>query len=60
MGPSEEKLIPLPLYEDMLDESMSSDAEGALFLAYPLQVLLDADRKKSLIQMIHAGSLSTN
>ena len=30
MGPSEEELIPLLLYKDMLDESMSSDAEGTL------------------------------
>ena len=33
MGPSEEELIPLPLYKYMLDESMSSDPEGALSLS---------------------------
>ena len=33
MGPSEEELIPLPLYKDMLDESMSPDSEGALSLS---------------------------
>ena len=33
MGPSEEELIPLPLYKDMLDESMSSNAEGAFSLS---------------------------
>ena len=33
MGSSEEELIPLPLYKDMLGESMSSNAEGALFLS---------------------------
>ena len=33
MGASEEELIPLPLYKDILDESMSSDAEGALSLS---------------------------
>ena len=32
MGPSEE-LIPLPLYEDMLYESMSSNVEGTLPLS---------------------------
>ena len=32
MGPSEE-LIRLPLYKDILDESMSSDAKGVLFLS---------------------------
>ena len=32
MGPSEE-LIPLPLYKDMLDESISSDAESTLSLS---------------------------
>jgi len=32
MGPNE-KLIPLSLYEDILDESMSSDVEGALSLS---------------------------
>ena len=50
MGPSEE-LIPLPLYKDMLDESMSSDAEGALSLSisfedssrYGLKEELDTD-----------------
>ena len=33
MGLNEEELIPLPLYRDMLDESMSSDAEGPLSLS---------------------------
>ena len=33
MGLSEEELIPLSLYRDMLDESMSSDAGGSLFLS---------------------------
>ena len=33
MGPSEKELIPLPLYKDVFDESMSSDAEGALSLS---------------------------
>ena len=33
MGLSEEKLIPLPLYRDMLDESMSSNAGGSLSLS---------------------------
>ena len=32
MGPSE-KLIPLPLYKDMIDENMPSDAEGAFSLS---------------------------
>ena len=32
MGLSEEELIPLPLYRDMLDESMSSDAGSSLSL----------------------------
>ena len=30
---SEEELIPLPLYKDMLDESMPSDTAGALSLS---------------------------
>ena len=30
---SEEELIPLSLYRDMLDESISSDAEGSLSLS---------------------------
>ena len=29
LGPGEELIIPMPLYEDMLHKSMSSDAEGA-------------------------------
>ena len=33
MRPNEEELIPLPLYKDMLDEIISSDAEGALSLS---------------------------
>ena len=33
MGRSEEEFIPLPLYKDMLDESMSSDTESALSLS---------------------------
>ena len=33
MGLSEEELIPLPLYKDMLDERMSSDTEGTLSLS---------------------------
>ena len=33
MGLSEEELIPLPLYKDMLDESISSDAGGSLSLS---------------------------
>ena len=33
MGPGEEELIPLPLYKDILDESMSSDPECALSLS---------------------------
>ena len=33
MGPSEKELIPLPLYKDMLNESMFSNAEGALSLS---------------------------
>ena len=33
IGPSEEELIPQPLYKDMLDESISSDAEGMLSLS---------------------------
>ena len=33
MGLSEEELIPLLLYRDMLDESMSSDAGGSLSLS---------------------------
>ena len=33
MGLSEGELIPLPLYSDMLDESMSSDAGGSLSLS---------------------------
>ena len=33
MGPSEEELIPLPFFKDMLDESMPSNMEGALSLS---------------------------
>ena len=33
MGLSEKELIPLPLYRDMLDESMSSDAGGSISLS---------------------------
>ena len=33
MRPSKEELIPLPLYKHVLDESMSSDPEGALSLS---------------------------
>ena len=33
MRPSEEELIFLPLYKDMLNESMSSDTEGVLSLS---------------------------
>ena len=33
MGLSEEELIPLPLYRDMLDESMSFDAGDSLSLS---------------------------
>ena len=33
MGLSEEELIPLPLYRDMLDESMSSDAGSSFSLS---------------------------
>ena len=32
MGPSEE-LIPLPLYRDIFDESLSFDAGGSLYLS---------------------------
>jgi len=51
MGRSEEEFIPLSLYKDILDESMSSDAEGALSLSissedssqYRSEEELDAD-----------------
>ena len=36
MGLSEEELIPLPLYRDMLDECMSSDAGGSFSLSISL------------------------
>ena len=49
MGLSEEEIIPLPLDEDMLDESMSSDAVGSLPAT---------GQTKSLIETIHSGSLS--
>ena len=60
MGLSDEEIIPLPLDRDMLDESMSSDAGGSLSLSISLQVLLDTDRTKSLIETIHSGSLLMN
>ena len=47
MGHSKVELIPLPLYKDMLDESMSSDAEGALSLIISSEGFFYTDQKKS-------------
>ena len=51
IGLSEEELIPLPLYKDMLDETCPLMLEARF---------LDTDRTKSLIETIHSRSLSMN
>ena len=51
----EEELIPMPLDEDMLDKSMSSVLKARLLQACTLEVLLDTDQRKNLIQTTHSG-----
>ena len=59
MRPSE-KLIPLLLYKDMLDESMSSNAEGTLSLSISSEGSSRHGPKEELDTDDPFRSLSTN